>query len=426
MKRKVRTSTNKGAVIILALALIAAIVFSMYAYAKYTSTLTGNGTTQVAKWSFKVNGETQTIPDIDLTSTIDPHNNVADKKIAPGTSGHFDLILDGTGSEVAIDYIIKLAITEKPTNLKFYTDSAYQKEITETDGTLNVTGSIPLSDINTPLTRPIYWQWPYQTGETSNDIKKNDETDTKDSVKKITMAITVTGAQRNPASAEASNNKKLADVVSIGDYVNYDASSGNGAGKSYTTEESLTGSSTTATFNSNETMKWKVMSVDKQTGTVELMAENPTTNTVTLYGKAGYKNTVTVLDKVGDVYGHGNGATKGRSITIEDVNKLENYTPEDDTTSRTYTSGTFINDDGTETVASSSNTVTMKYTKSTANKSTNRWYGYSTTNFTNKNFWLASTCIILGPGYLPFDVRYVDSGNVSYYDLFVSCDSQRC
>ena len=415
-------SKNKGAVVVLALALIVAIILSMYAYSKYTSTLTGNGTSTVAKWSFKVNGQTQTIPDIELGETMDAHNNVVTPKLAPGTSGQFDLILDGSGSEVAIDYNIKLAITQKPTNLKFYLDDKYQTPISETDGTLNIAGSIALEDVNTPLTKTIYWQWPYETGKTSNEIDKNDETDTKDSGKNVTMTITVTGTQRDPKSGapeQEVKTQRLADVASVGDKVNYDASSGEV--KTYTTEESLTGSSTTTTFNSSDAMTWKVMSVDKTTGIVELMAENPTVNKVTLYGKAGYKNAVTVLNKVGDVYGHGKGATGGRSITVEDVNKLENYTPEDDTTtSYTYTSGKFINDDGTETVASESNPVTLRYTASTQSKSTNEAYSYSTTNFQNNSFWLASPCISLHSGICFFGVRRVGSGNVSRNDLFFS------
>ena len=413
-------SKNKGAVVVLAL--IVAIVLSMYAYSKYTSTLTGNGTSTVAKWSFKVNGQTQTIPDINLGETMDAHSNVVDKKLAPGTSGHFDLILDGSGSEVAIDYNIKLAITQKPTNLKFYLDDKYQTPISETDGTLNIAGSIALEDVNTPLTKTIYWQWPYETGNTSNEIDKNDETDTKDSGKNVTMTITVTGTQRDPKSGapeQEVKTQRLADVVSVGDKVNYDASSGET--KTYTTEESLTGSSTTETFNSSDAMTWKVMSVDKTTGIVELMAENPTVNRVTLYGKAGYKNAVTVLDKVGDVYGHGKGATGGRSITVEDVNKLENYTPKDDTTtSHTYTSGTFINDDGTETVASAENPVTLRYTASTQSKSTNEAYSYSTTNFQNNSFWLASPCIDLSSIRCSFRVHIVSSGNVIGRGLFSS------
>jgi len=415
-------SKNKGAVVVLALAIIVAIVLSMYAYSKYTSTLTGNGTSTVAKWSFKVNGQTQTIPDINLGETMDAHSNVADKKLAPGTSGHFDLILDGSGSEVAIDYNIKLAITQKPTNLKFYLDDKYQTPISETDGTLNIAGSIALEDVNTPLTKTIYWQWPYETGKTSNEIDKNDETDTKDSGKNVTMTITVTGTQRDPKSGapeQEVKTQRLADVASVGDKVNYNASSGET--KTYTTEESLTGSSTTETFNSSDAMTWKVMSVDKTTGIVELMAENPTVNRVTLYGKAGYKNAVTVLDKVGDVYGHGKGATGGRSITVEDVNKLENYTPKDDTTtSHTYTSGTFINDDGTETVASAENPVTLRYTASTQSKSTNEAYSYSTTNFQNNSFWLASPCIDLSSIRCSFRVHIVSSGNVIGRGLFSS------
>ena len=415
-------SKNKGAVVVLALALIVAIVLSMYAYSKYTSTLTGNGTSTVAKWSFKVNGQTQTIPDIDLGETMDAHSNVADKKLAPGTSGHFDLILDGSGSEVAIDYNIKLAITQKPTNLKFYLDDKYQTPISETDGTLNIAGSIALEDVNTPLTKTIYWQWPYETGKTSNEIDKNDETDTKDSGKNVTMTITVTGTQRDPKSGapeQEVKTQRLADVVSVGDKVNYDASSGET--KTYTTEESLTGSSTTATFNSSDAMTWKVMSVDKTTGIVELMAENPTANIVRLTEKNGYKNAVTVLNKVGDVYGHGKGATGGRSITVEDVNKLENYTPKDDTTtSYTYKSGTFINDDGTETVASAENPVTLRYTASTQSKSTNKAYSYSTTNFKNKSCWLASPCIQLFSDDCYFSVRFAGSGYVDRIHLFSS------
>ena len=413
-------SKNKGAVVVLAL--IVAIILSMYAYSKYTSTLTGNGTSTVAKWSFKVNGQTQTIPDIELGETMDAHNNVVTPKLAPGTSGHFDLILDGSGSEVAIDYNIKLAITQKPTNLKFYLDDKYQTPISETDGTLNIAGSIALEDVNTPLTKTIYWQWPYETGKTSNEIDKNDETDTKDSGKNVTMTITVTGTQRDPKSGapeQEVKTQRLADVVSVGDKVNYDASSGET--KTYTTEESLTGSSTTATFNSSDAMTWKVMSVDKTTGIVELMAENPTVNKVNLKGKNGYKNAVTVLDKVGDVYGHGKGATGGRSITVEDVNKLENYTPKDDTTtSHTYTSGTFINDDGTETVASAENPVTLRYTASTQSKSTNEAYSYSTTNFQNNSFWLASPCIDLSSIRCSFRVHIVSSGNVIGRGLFSS------
>lgn len=64
----------------------------------------------------------------------------------------------------------------------------------------------------------------------------------------------------------------LALLANFGDYVNYNAASVNGAGKSYTTDESLTGSSTTSTFNSSDEMKWKILNFDPNTGLVVLMA----------------------------------------------------------------------------------------------------------------------------------------------------------
>ena len=79
---------------------------------------------------------------------MDTHNNVEKNKIASGTQGHFDLELDGRESEVAIDYDIKLAINEKPTNLKFYVDSEYKYEIPVNDSIMNVKGSTSGTFIN--------------------------------------------------------------------------------------------------------------------------------------------------------------------------------------------------------------------------------------------------------------------------------------
>ena len=159
MKRKMaQTKTNNKPVIILALALalILAIILSIYAYSKYTSSYKGTSTSTVAKWSFKVNGHSdEEIGDIDFVQTIENQNNVVEKKLAPGTQGKFELTLDGTGSEVAIDYKIALTITEKPRNLKIYEDSEYKKEVTEQNGEFDITGSIPLEEVNTPLVKPV-------------------------------------------------------------------------------------------------------------------------------------------------------------------------------------------------------------------------------------------------------------------------------
>lgn len=77
--------------------------------ARYVTEVTGTATATVAKWSFKANGETATIKAFDLASTAYDEITLAEKRIAPGTEGSFDIDLDGSGSEVGIDYTVKVA-----------------------------------------------------------------------------------------------------------------------------------------------------------------------------------------------------------------------------------------------------------------------------------------------------------------------------
>ena len=228
-----------------------------------------------------------------------------------------------------------------------------------------------------------------------------------------------------PPTVEMASTR-LADVVNVGDYVAYDATSG--GEYTYTTDSTLTGSTTQSTFSSADDLHWKVLSVDKGSGIIELVSETTTASTLTLYGKTGYKNAIDVLNGIGAIYGHGVGAISGRSITIEDVNKLENYTPSENQTSNTYTSGTFINDDGTEQVAGTRNPVTISYTKNTESESTNAYYSYETTNFGEKTFWLASHMTYMDTEACYYMLRFIQDGKVENNyngDLYVSTEEER-
>ena len=320
-KKQTTTQNNtKPIVVLLALLLVTAIAFSMYAYAKYKTTLTGNGTATVAKWSFKVNGQTQTIPDIDLATTMKKVNNVAENKLAPGTEGSFDLNLDATGSEVAIDYNIKLTVTEKPSNLRFYTDSSYTKEIASTDGVMNVSGVMSLEEIKTIQTKTIYWKWAYQTGTAANDIVANDKIDTADSKKSVTMTITVTGTQRNPSQGEVT----AIDELQVGDVINYNPSGTYNWNKEYATS-SDTGTQTlsSSTGESFNVSQWKVLSIDKSTGKIEMVPATIPSGTVTLQGAQGYNNAVKLLnDACSNLYGNSGKGITARSISEEDFVRI--------------------------------------------------------------------------------------------------------
>ena len=168
----------------------------------------------------------------------------------------------------------------------------------------------------------------------------------------------------------------ISQGAKVGDYVNYDATSGNGAGLQVTasdiaeivqiidnTDDStkfIGGATISGTFKSNEISKWRIVSIEN--GIIKLMAEVPTSNTVTLLGKDGYKKAKDVLDKISSIYGKGNGATSASSITLEDLDIDYDNIMGRSEQERTYTSGIIINDNNEEIELSAENPVTIKQT----------------------------------------------------------------
>ncbi len=167
-------------------------------YSKYVSEVRGNGLAQVATWSFKVNGQQQDVQTINLASTAQP-DTLINNKIAPGTKGSFDIIVDGTGSDVAIDYKIEfLDESAKPQNLKFkYLDNEYNS-ISELENSLS--GRINANDENKSRTLKIDWEWKYETGSTEEEIIQNDKIDTQDAqnISEYTFNVIVSGTQVEP------------------------------------------------------------------------------------------------------------------------------------------------------------------------------------------------------------------------------------
>ena len=202
-----KTDNKKKIIIALAILTIVILLIGIWAFARYTSTITGSGTAVVATWSFKANGETQTLSqNVDLLATMSEVNGkVAPKHMAPGTNGNFDISIDATGSEVAVEYNVVLSnFTNLPQNLHFYTDAAMQNEITVSSDSYIVSGYIPYNATENAMvkTTTIYWSWPYETGDDAEAIAANNVQDTQDAGKDITFDITVTGWQSNPTTAQ--------------------------------------------------------------------------------------------------------------------------------------------------------------------------------------------------------------------------------
>lgn len=164
-------------------------------YSKYFTKIDGEGNAEIARWSFRANNTSTVMEKIQLNNVYNT-NILKNKTIAPGTNGSFDIILDATGADVAIDYAVTFDnLVNKPTNLKFTYDGTTKSSLEELEDLLK--GRITLDDSRTK-TLTIYWSWVYQTGTTDEEKSNNDRIDTNDSGKDFSFDMTITGTQVNP------------------------------------------------------------------------------------------------------------------------------------------------------------------------------------------------------------------------------------
>lgn len=164
--------------------------------ARYVTEVTGSATAKVAAWSFKANnsGQDNKFAEIDLASTRTSYDGTDIKSgvIAPGTSGSFEIEIDGTGSEVGIDYSVNIAAADKkitlPSDLTFKVDGAAY-----TLGN-NITGTINYSEAVNSMKKVITVSWEWEFGD-ADTIESNDNSYAKNN---WTLDIAITGKQTTP------------------------------------------------------------------------------------------------------------------------------------------------------------------------------------------------------------------------------------
>lgn len=192
-------SKKKKIIIAVSILLVALVSFiGGSALGKYQSQVKGQGIADVAAWAFKVNGEETVIQNISLAESYN-ESTLTGGKIAPGTSGEFNIIVDGSGSEVGIEYNVTFTNeTSKPTNLKFIYDGQEFNSIKDIEQLLS--GSINANDENKSKLINIKWIWEYQTGDNEAEIATNDIIDTNEGKQDLnyTFDVVVTGTQIMP------------------------------------------------------------------------------------------------------------------------------------------------------------------------------------------------------------------------------------
>lgn len=82
-------------------------------YSRYIASSDGNLEIEFAKWQLLVNNTditTNTTSNISFEPTIEANENVANNKVAPASTGYFDVEIDPTNVDVSFKYTINLDI----------------------------------------------------------------------------------------------------------------------------------------------------------------------------------------------------------------------------------------------------------------------------------------------------------------------------
>lgn len=165
-----------------------------FTYAKYIGKEEGTGYAEVAKWAFQIAKDGQQTKTVNLVSSVD-NNTLVNGKIAPGTSGTFDITIDATGSEVDVDFDVKFSNEKnKPNNLVFTCAGIHYNSLSEIQ---NMKGTIKHDDQERTKTISVSWVWGYETGLTQQQKDENDIIDTQNanSITEYTFDIVATGTQ---------------------------------------------------------------------------------------------------------------------------------------------------------------------------------------------------------------------------------------
>ena len=108
-------------------------------------------------------------------------------------------MIDATGSQVGIAYQVQFQNeVGKPTNLQFECNGETVSHIKELEELL--VGEIAANEQQKVRTYTVRWKWNYETGNTEEEIQKNDSIDTKEAneIENYAFDIIINGTQIEP------------------------------------------------------------------------------------------------------------------------------------------------------------------------------------------------------------------------------------
>lgn len=188
---------KKGRTIAIALAaVLVAAGISLVTYARYANNeLGGNGSVSVAKWNVSVtDGTTEQSATQGVTFNVTANENVSTGYMAPGSTATAQLVLDPTGSQVAIDYTISITETDLQAvgmSISSVTAKIGSSPVTLTNTNGVYSGNLTLSQVEAGanVTFTVVVQW------VNNEANNATDTQTGIAAQTITIPVTVTAKQ---------------------------------------------------------------------------------------------------------------------------------------------------------------------------------------------------------------------------------------
>lgn len=173
--------------------------------ARYVTEVTGSATAAVAAWSFKADSKDsvgETFTEIYLGDTTHREaydlKDIAEGVIAPGTKGSFDIVIDGAGSGVGIDYAVKIAAGKDvilPDDLVFSTEAITADKPGSKLDDFSPSGTIDYAAGADSMKKTITVNWEWAFGE--DDTAEENKNDNKSADNDWLLNIAITGDRKS-------------------------------------------------------------------------------------------------------------------------------------------------------------------------------------------------------------------------------------
>lgn len=132
-------------------------------YAKYLTTASASTDITIARWNILVNDQDVT-EESDFSATISPTflgtDYIREGVIAPTSTGYFDIIIDGSNTDVSFNYEISISSSDYSTVTDLVISSYQLNNVEYTyDGTSPLAEGFAYDDLNKIHTYRIFVEW---------------------------------------------------------------------------------------------------------------------------------------------------------------------------------------------------------------------------------------------------------------------------